>query len=155
MSGGQGGGCRFGNALNLLMNLERPTTCRYHIPYVVGYVVAYMAPSCILATLRTIFFAKLKFTKPENCRIIETQKEKYKFCKVHNAAKAPEPECSRTWIAAITDRGRTQETCRVSNKSSDSGVLLTMKRLSSSLPDGPLLTEGPWWAQSSNRGGYS
>jgi hypothetical protein len=31
--------CHFDNALSLLMNFERPTTCRYYIPYVVGYVV--------------------------------------------------------------------------------------------------------------------
>jgi hypothetical protein len=42
MSGGQGGGCRFENALTLLMNSERPTTCRYHMPYVVAYVVGYV-----------------------------------------------------------------------------------------------------------------
>jgi hypothetical protein len=42
MSGGQGGGCRFENILTLLMNLERPTTCRYHIPHVVAYVVGYV-----------------------------------------------------------------------------------------------------------------
>jgi hypothetical protein len=39
MSGGQGGGRRFQNALTLLMNFERPATCRYHMPYVVAYVV--------------------------------------------------------------------------------------------------------------------
>jgi hypothetical protein len=37
MSGGQGGGCQFDNALSFLLNCERPTTCRYHIPYVVAY----------------------------------------------------------------------------------------------------------------------
>jgi hypothetical protein len=39
MSGGQGGRCRFENALSLLMNFDRPATCRYHMPYVVAYVV--------------------------------------------------------------------------------------------------------------------
>jgi hypothetical protein len=28
--------------MNLLMNFERPTSCRYHIPHVVAYVVGYV-----------------------------------------------------------------------------------------------------------------
>jgi hypothetical protein len=39
MSGVQGGGCHFDNALRFLLNFERPTTCRYYIPHVVAYVV--------------------------------------------------------------------------------------------------------------------
>jgi hypothetical protein len=44
MSGSQVGGCRFKNALTLLMNFELPTTYRYHMPYVVGYVVSDVVP---------------------------------------------------------------------------------------------------------------
>jgi hypothetical protein len=36
MSGVQGGGCHLDNAMILLMNFERPTTCQYYMPYVVG-----------------------------------------------------------------------------------------------------------------------
>jgi hypothetical protein len=43
MSGVQGGGCRFNNELNLLMNFERPTRCQYYMRYVVAYVVADVA----------------------------------------------------------------------------------------------------------------
>ena len=32
--------------LGYLRNPNRATTCRYHIPHVVGYVVAYVAPAC-------------------------------------------------------------------------------------------------------------
>jgi hypothetical protein len=42
MSGVQGGGCRFSNVLNLLMNFERPTTYQYDMPYVVADVVPYV-----------------------------------------------------------------------------------------------------------------
>jgi hypothetical protein len=42
MSGGQGGGCHFENTLTLLKNCERAATCRYHIPYVVAYVVPHV-----------------------------------------------------------------------------------------------------------------
>jgi hypothetical protein len=37
--GRSGGGCHFVNRLSLLTNFSRPTTCRYHIPHVVAYVV--------------------------------------------------------------------------------------------------------------------
>jgi hypothetical protein len=40
MSGVQGGGCHFDNALSFLMTFERSTTCRY--PHVVAYVVGYV-----------------------------------------------------------------------------------------------------------------
>jgi hypothetical protein len=163
MSGGQGGGCRFENPLILLTNFGRPTTCRYHIPYVVAYVVAYVAPSCIFATRRQ-FFCEIEFTKPENCQIVETKKSTISakltarqrhpiFEDSRKSLKCPgmfkNPDCGDYRPRAY------QETYRVSNKSSDLGVLLTMKRLSPSLPDKPFLKEGPLWAQSSNRGGYS
>ena len=40
MSGLQGGRCDFDNEMILLINFERPTTCRYDMPHVVVYVVA-------------------------------------------------------------------------------------------------------------------
>jgi hypothetical protein len=42
MSGVQGGRCHFDSQMISLMNFERPTECRYYMPYVVGYVVAYV-----------------------------------------------------------------------------------------------------------------
>jgi hypothetical protein len=39
MSGLQGERCHFDNAMILLMNFERPTTCQYDMPHVVAYVV--------------------------------------------------------------------------------------------------------------------
>jgi hypothetical protein len=32
--------------LEFMKNPNRPTTCRYHMPHVVGYVVAYVPPAC-------------------------------------------------------------------------------------------------------------
>jgi hypothetical protein len=51
MSGGQGGGYHFENCLTLLMNFERPTTCRYHMPFVVVDVVGYVEELVMYSSL--------------------------------------------------------------------------------------------------------
>jgi hypothetical protein len=65
MSGGQGGGCRFEHTLILLMNVERPATCRYHIPYVVAYVVGYVEDRQRTNSKR-IGNGKMRFGKSKN-----------------------------------------------------------------------------------------
>jgi hypothetical protein len=106
-------------------------------------------------------FSKSKNAKSQNRKIVEMKNGKRKAYSTRNteglqAFKAPKSlKSSRTFKSLdYCNYGppRTQETHRFLNKSSDSAILLTMKRLSPSLPDGPLLKEGPLWAQSSNRG---
>src|ERR1700730_2122535 len=51
MSGLQGGGCHFDNALSFLLNFERATTCRYYIRYVVAYVVRHVEGAVLYSSL--------------------------------------------------------------------------------------------------------